>query len=650
MKKVKKSCLKGDFMAEYDELLDKIKNYLSNEEYIKAYFPAKDAVYRNRLNLRANYYMALSAFHINEFKEAHRYFHLLQEMQHIYKEEIVSDEVIDSYLEKIPEEDRVQWTDFPLDGTYSYSTVRENNFFGIHHLEYTAKNEDFFYGKYDWFSRFRECGTSTIPARQKTEILKVISLSDEIKMDGEQGEEVILPIVANPSQRMNDTETVSNEINISENSESKNYSFLEAGSDYFNYYRLKCPFTIKAKHPVLISNPITLKHHIGNKKLVLSIFIDSFNWKVIKETSFEELMPNTAKFFSEGTVFDNFYCGSEFTYPSVASYYTGLRSTHHKVLNLNVRFPFQLENDVITEIFHDHGYFTAKIGGDNSPECGYLRGLDRYVFDHDNQYMLAPDVIEETIDQIDAFKETDQFVYCEFLDLHHVAGHWPLNITIQTHSPCQLRAVDNEGGSSLYQTYSPNRVEVYKKQLKYLDYHLRVLFDYIKENYQKKDVVVALFSDHGNSFNMAHQVPIMSEDRINVPFMIYGGDVPTVRTDEFAESIDYRHIISKFAGIDDYRINMDDGHLPIVFGGKIEKEYIFSQSLFPNRPYSATIISKNFRYYLQSEKVVQNDCRIDLRDYSTLVIDKNGNPIEDYELMHKCLSIIKDTLGDYIIE
>lgn len=427
------------------------------------------------------------------------------------------------------------------------------------------------------------------------------------------------------------------------------YSFTEAGSDFFSYYRLRCPFTIDSSKPILVSSPIKLQHHKNNKKLVLSIFIDSFNWKVIKENSFEELMPNTAAFFSDGTVFDNFYCGSEFTYPSVATYYTGLRSTHHKVLNKNVRFPFQLENDLITEIFHDNGYFTAKIGGDNTVEDGFLRGVDRYLLNFDSQYMLAPDVIEDTIDQIEAFKETDQFVYCEFLDLHHVAGYWPLSIAVQTHTPRKYSEVDNEGGSSLYQTYSPNRVEVYKNQLKYLDCHFKYLFDYIKSNYKKDEVVVTLFSDHGNSFNMKQPIPIMSEDRINVPFMVYGGDAPSIRTKEFAESIDYRHIITKFSGIEDKRIDMDDGHLPKIFGGTEEKEWIFSQSIFPDRFYSATILSKDFRFYIQSKKKVQNDCRIDLQGSSVLLVDYENNNIKNSEIINKCVNIVEDMLGDFLM-
>lgn len=360
-------------------------------------------------------------------------------------------------------------------------------------------------------------------------------------------------------------------------------------------------------------------------------------------------MPYTANFFHDGTVFNNFFCGSEFTYPSVPSYLTGLRSTHHKMLNINAYFPISQDITLLPEIFNRNGYLTAKIGNDTTPQEGYLRGTDRYVFGYDNQHLKAPEIVNEIIDHIEAFKGTDLFIYSEFMDLHHVAGYWPLSIAVQANSPRYLSEVDNEGGSSLYQTYSPNRVEVYKCQLKYLDLHLEALYDYLRANYRKEDIVVALFSDHGNSFNMAQQTPIMSEDRINVPFMVYGGEVPAVQTYEFAESIDYRHIITKLAGIKDASIDQDDGQLPKIFGGSSEKEWIFSQSLFPDRPYAATIISKHYRFYLQSSEMVQNDCRINLNNSAVMLLDSKGNKIYDNAIIADCIGKVKDILQDFLI-
>lgn len=188
-------------MAAYDELLDKIEEYVTKEEYTKAYFPARDAVYRNRLNLRANYYMALSSFHINEMKEAHRYFHLLQEMQHIYKEEIVSDEIIDSYLEKIPEEDRTQWTDFPITGCFFSSTSLSKDFYGEHKFINIAPNDVYFARYEDWFHEHICPSKESIPVSQKLEIWPVAAKSYEFKMNGNgnNNETIILPVVENSS-------------------------------------------------------------------------------------------------------------------------------------------------------------------------------------------------------------------------------------------------------------------------------------------------------------------------------------------------------------------------------------------------------------------------------------------------------------------
>jgi hypothetical protein len=182
-----------------------------------------------------------------------------------------------------------------------------------------------------------------------------------------------------------------------------------------------------------------------------------------------------------------------------------------------------------------------------------------------------------------------------------------------------------------------------------IDLKLQELYSYIKRNYKKEEVVVTMFSDHGVSFNVDTGDPIMSEQRVNVPLMIYCDWEGEHLCREKVETIDYGHIICKLSGIEDERLAVNDGMLPKFFGGETEKEWIFSQSLFPDRPYAASIIAKDWRYYLESREMVKNDCTIDLKGSGYSLVNNQKEPLDDPELAEQCLQLVLEMLGDYLL-
>ena len=141
----------------------------------------------------------------------------------------------------------------------------------------------------------------------------------------------------------------------------------------------------------------------------------------------------------------------------------------------------------------------------------------------------------------------------------------------------------------------------------------------------------------------------MSEQRTNIPLLLYYDNNSGNICNEKIETIDYGHILCKLAKIKDERIINNEGELPMFFGGNKEKEFVFSQSLFPNRYYEATIISTSYKYYFKSEKLVQDDCRIDLIGSSYKLVDNANNEICNIELKNKCYNIVVDKLGDFAI-
>lgn len=642
----------------YKELLMLIEKNILENDMEQAERNAKEAVERNRLNLQANLLLADIFYTKEEWLESYRYYSILYHLQTQYQEYIMDEEKllkrIDktmemavNFMNKLPLQQREEFLIKLRDVNADDKNLLENffvineeleHYFGLHNFN----DKKYYLARYDnWSGSYRKTNYNQNGVVCKSEIYEIEFIGNEYII--KDNIPCILPIVTNHDSSIN-------QIYIEEIEEGKKFEFFNTIQKTYSYFRIDKPLKIKSQHNMVFGKPIFLGKCKKNKKLVLNIFMDSFNWDFIKRGSFQKMMPNTYEFFSSGIICNEFYSGSEFTYPSVASYWTGLPSTKHHVLNQNVHFPIPKDIPVLSEIFQEHGYFTAKIGGNDSvvPNYGYIRGVDRFLYEKSEQNFHVQDTIYEAIEHMEAFKETDNFMWIEIQDLHEVAGYWAMPLSVQTKVSLESNEIDNEGGSSLYQTPSLHRREVYGKQLQHIDMQLGILYDYVKKNYKKEDVVITLIADHGNGFNVEEGQPFMSAQRTNVPLMIYCDGNYEHICDEKIETIDYGHILCKLAGIEDERIKKNDGRLPVFFGGSEKRKYIFSQSLFPKRKYEVGIIGEKYKFYFRSSNMVENDCTVDISKGEYIVLDENDNIVENTEIFEQCLNIMISHLGDYL--
>lgn len=653
----------------YDKLLETLAQLSAAPEKVEFYEKAKEAVERNRLNLLARVFLAIACEFQGEWLESFEQYSILYQFQEIYQEEVLSKEELLKKMEytmnqaiavmqSLPAEAQeayrarllaVNGPENQLDFNPYFSKDELDDYLGLHMFS----GKPYYIGRYDdWTGCFynflkKQNGTET-----KIEIYPVEKIGKEYALT--EGFPCILPVVTGaelpPNQR--------NNIELSYPETGSRFSWWAGSYRKYDYYRITEPVILKMKNEAVFARPIPLRHN-KKKRLVLTLFWDSFNWKVIKENSMRKLMPNTYEFFKNGVICDEFYSGSEFTYPSVASYWTGLRSTHHHLLNENVHLAIPEDIPLLSEIFKDAGYMTAKIGGNGSvvPYYGYARGIDRFVYEEFEQNFHVQDVVSEAIEHMEAFGETDLFLWLDITDLHEVAGYWSMPISVQTSLRPEVEEIDHTGGSSLYQSPSPHRRMVYEKQLQRMDRRLKGLYDYIRTNYNAEEVVVAMISDHGNGFNVDEGEYFMSTQRTNVPLLLYGGQELRVnpeknenenRCSEMMETIDFLPILCKLAGIEDERLKRNDGSLPEWLGGE-KKEYVFAQSLFPKRHYEAAVYTEEYEFYFQSATQVSNDCRISLKNGNYRLRDRQGKPFEDEAVLARCIGIISEQLGDYKI-
>ena len=186
-------------------------------------------------------------------------------------------------------------------------------------------------------------------------------------------------------------------------------SILQRYNRHFNYYRFPADSKVYSSGNSYYGTPIPLQHKKDKKKLVLHLFIDGLAQCILDGQNFQKIMPYTHSFFSKGMICTRAYSAAEWTYPSLASYATGLHTTHHMMYHHTIDGSLPLEYPTLTEYFHEKGYFTAKMDGNwrDIPSYGYTRGCDQYIYKNGTLAFRANEIVGEIIDHIEAFKETD---------------------------------------------------------------------------------------------------------------------------------------------------------------------------------------------------------------------------------------------------
>lgn len=420
-------------------------------------------------------------------------------------------------------------------------------------------------------------------------------------------------------------------------------NLLAVGYNSYTYYKCEKEGTISSNEQFYVGKPIPLKQDPKKKKLVMAIFVDSLTWKFLEDEHFQQFMPHTKKFFEKGLICTNAYSGSEYTYPSIATYATGLESQNHMMLNLAVKYPIPENQETLFETFKKAGYMTAKIGGNDgdTPNFGYLRGVDRCLYRFTSNNYGVVETVGDVIDQLEAFKDCNQFIWMEDCDLHDVAGGFQRTIDVEAKLEPEFHGVDNDLVSTVKQKYSENKCRIYEQEARHFDLHMSMLYQYLEDNYRDDEMVITFFADHGTAFMVQNERPFMSARRTNVPLMFRDGVKKDI-CNELIQSTDFAGILCKIANVP--RTVSDDSNLPVYFGGEKQREYAMSQSIFPGDTYKIVFYDKDGTCNIESADLVQNDCRFSLEGCSIVLHDHDWNEYEDVKKKEMYLNIVRDKM------
>lgn len=428
------------------------------------------------------------------------------------------------------------------------------------------------------------------------------------------------------------------------------YTILQRMPQQFNYYRIPNNVRINSSDKAYYGEPIALGHNPKRKKLVLSLFVDGLTQEIIQDSYLKERMPNTYRFFSNGIICSQAYSTAEWTFPSLASYETGLDTLNHMLFHNNLNNELPHDFPTLSEYFKNQGYFTSKIDGDwrSTYSCGYTRGIDQYVYQNQALGARAEQEIINVIEHLEAFKDTDQYLWMCIGDLHDVADELDLSPAMQNNLPLKYRTFEEHSETSVKQSYSENKSETYKKMITYIDTLLGLLYSYIENNYKDSEILISLFADHGQGYLVPSARPFLSKERSHVALMFRGNGLNPCCTDEIISSTDYLPIMCKLAGISQSTVPIN-GQLPKIFGGKKEREYAITESLHPGDPYCAVAHTKDFEIFFDNPVPTDNEGRFTLENYSVYGYYTNGDFITDTDLLQKYKKIFLSRIAEHII-
>ena len=468
----------------------------------------------------------------------------------------------------------------------------------------------------DWFTEY---GSRDVIF----DLQKAQEVHGEIHIHVPEGQEFLIPIAGT---------TPLQELTMTTPSLQPQLAYL--GQWAFSYFRTQEDLTLHARKdaPYAVGTPIRLGHSCARKKLVLNILLDALPWNVAR-TRYPNCMPNIARFFEYGTIFDQHFSTSEYTYPSLTAIETGLYPQHTQIFNEKDSHELPLSMRTLAEQMSDLGYYcSAPTVGAEGIYVGTLRGYHRLVT---TPWMLhAAPAVDRTIRHLEAFDETDQFLFLHITDVHpwNAMGlKFPEDV--ETHLPLTQRLFELE--PSVASVRLP-KLKIYEehfwKSLAHVDHNLGMLLSYIETHFTEDDYIVNLYSDHGNAIFSpllkGRGADIIAESSTRAAWMMRGAGVPAGRiVGELTSTTDLYPTLGALCGFpvaDDI-----DGNLPAVFGGK-ERDVVYSMSMFPGQTFKLAVRTHAHAFRLETRELLDEDGTVDFADAHVGIYPRAHELEEDY--------------------
>ena len=404
----------------------------------------------------------------------------------------------------------------------------------------------------------------------------------------------------------------------------------------FSYFRIDEPVTIRTEDesPYVLGTPIPLEHSTRRKKLVLNILLDGLSWPVVRE-HFSDAMPNIAAFFSEGTIFDQHFAGSEYTFPSLPSIATGRYPHHTQIFNEKNSHELPLTQKTISEQMKTLGYLCcAPLATGDSIYSGALRGYDQLTVNAGKAPACVG--VERTIRQLEAFRECDLCLFLHTTDVHPWNGvDYKFATEVETHLSLDDRLFPLEkNGLSVRLPDFPIYRQQFWAELRHVDRSIGQLLSYVAAHYAEDDYIVNLYSDHGTSIFSppppSGRIDVVSECSTAAAWMMRGAGVPAgAVVHDLTSAVDIYPTLGHLCGFssaDDI-----DGHLPAIFGGTA-RDAVYSASQYPGQTYKLAVRTHDHTMRVETREPVDEDGTVNFEQAVVGIYPRGHELDENYAM------------------
>lgn len=639
--KIKLKKYEKDIQYDLDIIILKSNIYFLETNYDEAEQILINIYHKYKYNHELNYNLGIIKYYKNKYLES--LYHILWACTLNNEYINNSKEVLGSILEKSNKKDyndvvikvkkettnnqrKFPWSEIEEKLLYG-EKINNTHYCGIYDHYYDERYKVNFNNKID-YSLFMK--SEVIPG----ENCKEISIRSE--------DDYIIPIMLKHSYQPVEIQ-VDDKINV--------FNYMLKNQFYYYKFDKNTDVKIRSYDDFIAGDKIVLRRDKNKPSLILNIFIDGLSEKFIEDYNLKDIAPNIYNFFDKGTICNNTYTTGEWTYVSLASFFTGKYTTNHRMYHPQYDTDNLLINELYSEIFKKQGYYCAKIDGDwrSNPAIGYTKGFDRYLYQASVRGMHSEDVIIETIEHLETFKEKNNFLWICIPDLHDIADEYETKSSVQVNSSIQCRTFEKSDETSVRKKRDDNKIERYQIQLKRIDTYINILFSYIRDNYDDDDILISLIADHGQGY-LVKSDEFLDEERIKIPMMFRGKNIPRGICDELISGVDLMPIILKTIGVNHF--DKKDGNIPRYFGGDISRKYVYSESIFPNSPYYAALNDKKYKFFFTTKEVCTNDGRLNIEGYEVSLIEKETGFNKTKDEPEKVLEFTNEVINhikEYIV-
>lgn len=258
------------------------------------------------------------------------------------------------------------------------------------------------------------------------------------------------------------------------------------------------------------------------------------------------ITPCIDEFAKRAVVFENVYANSNWTKPSVASFFTGLWPAEHGAMGVNrPNLPVPPKDATLPEgiptlagVYRQRGYRTGGFVWQPNlmKEYGFGQGFDTYEvgsFD-------AGEIASRFRDWYRTLKPGEHvFAYLHFLDCHapypdrmpYTGQFGPTEMAFQScpdwRTPgvwAAFREELNTGKRKIPREEAQALFNRYRGDVRYVDSVIGALLSELESKGALEDALVCVFGDHGENFYehgvLGHDPPFFFEEQVRIPLIV----------------------------------------------------------------------------------------------------------------------------------